>query len=190
MRWMLLVPFLSVSAFCDFTVWRLDMSTLPDGWVADDNWSFSEDGASVYMCVNEYYAVDNTSMVTSQVMVPDFCDSLVLHCEQELTAFAAPPGGGAVAYAGLRYRYGDGDWETIWLTGDVWYSVEPLHVAIPVMAWEPLQLQFHGFVGAGTPYSPGEGIVDWLISHLDLTMYGDGLSLEPSTWAGVKSCFD
>ena len=163
-------------------VWSYDLTSLPDGWYADSVWSFGLDGAVLDITEGEPYQTTLGSIVTDWIMIPDNCDSIVLHVEQDLYTFSYV---GGTAEAALKYRNNDMEWHSL----DIGYPVttDPIHALLPLYPVQGLSFKFFGAAVGGSPYNPGYGDVVWKLWDLSLTIYGDSLTMESTTWAAIKS---
>lgn len=177
---------LAGSTTADWVAWDHTLTSPPEGWENDPEWVYSSEG--VRMCEGAtipYYGVVGY-LYSTDVVIPDNCDSIVLYCEQDLTLNST---GFGAASARIYYRLNEETWITIF-QGSSGQTTEPIHLQIPVEIGKVLDFRFRGYVDAGTEIHPGTGWIDWLLHDLTLTFYGECCSLEPLTWTGIKDSFE
>ncbi len=165
-------------------VWDYPMCYRPNGWTSY-NWGYNSIyGAYLIIGASSPWAVSDGEMESGEdtVFVPDVCDSIILHADQEL--YINTSGTGA-SYIVVEYSYGS-DWDIIWTKGGNYSSMADLHISIPVTPGGTLFLKFFGLTAAGPN---GSGSVAWSLSFLTLTLYGAGVHIARNSWASIKSAF-
>lgn len=183
---LLFLLLLSFTLFADDTVWNYDLTYLPDGWSTDSNWVFTPTGASISIyAAGNNYEHDEGSIYTATIMIPDNCDSVIIHADQEIFSGYQGEGG---ASAMLRYCYNDQVWHSNYIGGPI--TTDPIHLSIPPIPGQGLTFWFHATVSGGSFNHYGMGSVDWDVSDLTLTFYGDAMAFSQSTWAGIKTTFN
>ncbi|MCK4506246.1 MAG: hypothetical protein KAW14_11560 [Candidatus Aegiribacteria sp.] len=168
-------------ALGDSVVWDYDLTFLPEGWSADSDWNFDSYGAELDIYTSAPYGYEDGDLFTEWIMIPDNCDSIVLHVQQDLFAFYSGEG---FASAFLKYRNNDMEWH--WLSIGAPITTDPIHVTVPPYSGQGLSFWFHGNVGGGSYNNYGSGTVEWKLHDLTLTFYGDNMELESTTWASIK----
>lgn len=185
----LIIPFVLVSlALGDATVWDYDLTYLPDGWSKTECWYFVSNGILLELEVSNSTRSD--SIITETVVIPDNCDSVILHCEQHLSLGVWSQHDNLTAYANVSYKLDSNPWESIYIRW--WWNgttQQPLHLSVPPVSGNLLSFRFKGHASALSfpPYHNQFAYVTWRLSNLTLTFYGDDLSLENTTWGDIKS---
>jgi len=174
-------------ALGDATVWDYDLTYLPANWYASSAWYFFSSGASLEIVADNYTRID--SIITVSVTIPDNCDSVILHCVQDLSVGVVSMGGPAGAFANVSYKFDSNQWESLFNQTSWNLPAEDfLHLLIPPESGNVLSFRFKAYASAySSPYSISVAYVTWRLSNLTLTFYGDDLSLENTTWGNIKS---
>jgi len=175
----------SISVGDAVVVWHHDLTYLPDGWIADSHWDFSTSGAELSLYASEPYENVTGNLYSECILIPDNCDSILLHVEQYA---AVGHWGAGAAYVRVRYRYNDMVWHTIWSTCEV--TSRPIDVLVPPYSGQGLCIRFFGRAAGGSYNHSGGGVVSWELSDLTLTFYGNNMEFEQTTWASIKRCVD
>jgi len=162
---------------------------LPDGWYSEE-WSFSQTtGAEIdkYLSGLEppySYSASMGSGVQPEVwyFVPDGTDSLLIHIEHDFIA------GGSIfgeAYIDLNYLSGP---STTLFYANMFYlgysTSDPIDVVIPSPSADTwIGFTIHGDIEATYSYSAN---IEWHITNLSVTAYGDALELDAVSWGAIK----
>jgi len=176
---------LCVTTICagDWVVWEYDLRSAPPGWEFEHEWVFSSEGVRMDEYVGSPYTSEWGHIYSLDVVIPEGCDSIILHIEQDLSVTSS---GNGYAGAELDYRLNGAEWLPLLNVG-IWYqSTVPIHEDIPAAPGQVLDLHFEAYAGKGNDMYPGWGSIDWLLYDLTLTFYGEQVSFEQTTWGAIK----
>lgn len=181
---LLMVILLSIGAYGSFVVWDYPMSSCPQGWTSE-YWGFnSMYGAYLIISASEPFSQAHGEMTSGAdtVFIPENCDSIAFHADQELYMTAY---GTAGTFIDIRYRYDD-NWHTVYTRSGNFSSQSPVNLSIPVSPGGTLFMSFSGETLVG---SSGSGSIAWSLSDVTMTLYGDGVFFSQNSWAEIKSAF-
>jgi hypothetical protein len=177
------VVLLTAPVVADWLAWDYDLRSPPPSWYFDEQWEFEPEGVRMSEYVSTPYVTEWGNIFTAEIIVPDYCDSIVFHVEQDVDVRCS---GNGYASAKLKYRVNGGDWIDLF-SAVIWYqSTQPIHEHIPAEAGGFLAFRFEGIASKGNDMYPGWGDIDWLLYDLNLTFYGELVSFEQTTWASIK----
>ncbi|OPL19567.1 MAG: hypothetical protein AVO35_09630 [Candidatus Aegiribacteria sp. MLS_C] len=174
----------AAAALSDEVVWDYDLTSLPDGWSLDGHnseWTFSPDGAHMQASASSPYSTAYAIIYTDAITIPAGCDSVVFHVEQDLQRYASGTGWSAAL---VHYRINGMIWKELY--DGPYQSTNPIHCRIPVFEGNIMEVRIQGTAVAGSDIHPGSGSINWLLWDLTLTLYGDEVGLDNSTWAAIK----
>jgi len=167
------------------TVFETQFHGTPNGW-SNLHWEFSgSDGAYLNKWVSSpdaYMAVAGSQSGTaSWYFVPDGTDSLVVHIEHDIYAMAASE---SEVYIQLLSPSTANEYLFYEDIQNAYTSDEPINLTIT----SPLAGNWVGFkiYAYITTCYPGYAIIEWHITDLTVTAYGNGMALEAVTWADLK----
>ncbi len=175
---------LTTTDLARWVAWDYDLATPPDGWTFSDEWTFPGTGTYLDEYVNSPWASASGEIISETIVIPENCDSIVFHVEQDIDIYMSGIGGNCSH--GLYYRLDGGSWETLFFTYFSLESTEPFHYVIPASEGQTLDFKFKGAVWCGTEMYPGSASIDWLLYDLTLTFWGDVLSFDQTTWGAIK----
>ena len=177
--------FLPSAVLGDTIVWDHNLTYLPEGWSATSDWNFNSNGAELDIYTSDPYGYESGDLFTEWIMIPDNCDSILLHVQQDLYALGLGEGSSCAI---LKYRNDDMEWHQLSIGAP--FTTDPIHVTVPPYSGQGLCFWFHGSVSGGSYNHYGSGDLDWELHDLSLTFYGDNLELESTTWASIKSSLE
>ncbi len=183
-----LLILLSQSASADITAWDYDMTSPPVGWSFDPLWEFTTEGVLFDQYVNSPWASRAGEILSPEVTVPASCDSVVLNLEQDLYMHCSGMGGNSEVK--VSYRLDGGSWINLLRVLYFLETTDPIHYYIPASAGEVIELKIDGAVWCGSDLHPGSASIDWLLYDLNLTFYGEALSLQSGSWGAIKNSFN
>jgi hypothetical protein len=179
---LLAVVFCTAASSDEFVFFETDFDSLPDGWT-NTNWTFGSGGASCYhhsFGLESWEADMHTIGYLYQVPVGSDSIRLTLQHAVALTA------GSGCAEAKVFMNGG-----MVWgeeLSWGSYYSSEDIDfVVVNPGGGSLVSLEIKG-KAEGWDMEYGDATVNWHISLLRLTAYGD-LALRGSTWGSIKSVF-
>lgn len=167
-----------------WVAWDYDLVTPPDGWTFSDEWTFPGTGTYLQEYVNSPYANASGEIISETIVIPENCDSIVFHVEQDIDIYTTGIGGHCGH--GLYYRLNGGSWETLFYISSWLESTEPIHYIVPASEGQTLEFRIRGSVWCGNDTHPGSAAIRWLLYDATLTLWGDGLSFDQTTWGAIK----
>ena len=193
------------------TLWTVDFSTQPPGWIAGPHWDYMAD--CIHLDIKcggtstGYYSQED-SLLSPDFVVPESSDSLVLvfdHYWWGQGCCTVPPPEWAQSTSTLE-MYGpdvSSDPIELWeayascgyppcLLESINYSViDSGYVFIPlidVSAGDTLSFVFRGLVESYTDYLYSQAYIGWSLYTFHILNYTE-VSLECSTWGSIKTSF-
>ncbi|MFO7950867.1 MAG: hypothetical protein R6U36_10965 [Candidatus Fermentibacteraceae bacterium] len=176
-------------AHSDGVIYETDFSQPPANWYYDQDWEFGNDGAVVQTDLHFWDALMFSGGPGDQLIffVPDGADSIGIAIPYYLNASVDQ---GNVCFE-IRFGCTDSGWETIWERSEYsGYVSETDTISYSpdyVQGGDWVGINFEGFGECDTWGYMG---VTWQIHGLTITAFGDSLSFESSTWAGIKAAGD
>ncbi|MCK5117437.1 MAG: hypothetical protein KAR44_12625 [Candidatus Aegiribacteria sp.] len=168
----------------DEILWSYDLTELPYMWTKA-NCTFSSSGARINILSlgwPKYGRSADGWLLTEFVVGSSDFDSLVIHTSQYISLYA----GSGTAYAVLELQI-NGVPVNLWersSSGPTFIDSLPIHeVMTGISNGDLLRFRFYAYAFAGYNQIAE---VDWRLWDVSLTAYG-ALSLEQSTWAGIKA---
>ena len=186
-------PFVLFSTSSADVLWSWDFTELPNEWLANEYWDFSDSGAHSYVSATTSgpYSVTQTSeMFSDTLTVPPSVSliTVVLTSEKDYDGWWST----GESYCSLWARLGvvGGELTTLEFDSHSWgfdgYHGEPVsaEIDIPVNGNDLIYLTFRS--QASSSYG-AYAMMDWLIN--DITISADMSSLEKYSWGEIKSSF-
>jgi len=173
-------------------LWQFDFEELPSGWSADSLWEFPGDGAVLFL----YASADSgynwqSQMWSEELVIPSGVDSIWILLTDQHMNWGAVGGGYAWSSMGAEV-YLDGIHSlSLWGQYNEWgkgYGPDApqdhqVMGILPVDAGDVLDFGFHGEVHAqGGAFASIEYVIYGLVVSSSPIV-----SLESTTWAGIKS---
>jgi len=197
------------------TLWTVDFSTQPSGWIAGPHWEYLDDSIFLdLMCNGMNFSIEDT-LISPDFVVPLSIDSLVLIFDHYWWGHGCAYGGRAWARSTSSldmYNYCNPPyqielWEIVdWCGLPPWGSNNATHLDPPptyssidsgsvyiplldVSAGDTLSFTFRGLVESywlGEVYAAA--FIDWNLYTFCILNYTE-VSLERSTWGSIKTSF-
>ena len=189
------------------TLWTVEFSSQPSGWIPGPFWEYTEESVYLYLQCSSYnwdYYFQEDSLISPDFVVPLSADSLVLVFDQNCWI-----------YGGSIHPY---DWARSISTLDMYSSSTPYAIELweiadscggefhdsyslidsssacisltDVFPRDTPSFAFRGFVEShvGYPGEFAEANIEWNIYTFSILNY-PSVSLEPSTWGMIKASF-
>lgn len=198
------------------TLWTVEFSSQPSGWIAGPNWEYTEESVYLYLhCGSGYpgYYFQEDSLISPDFVVPPSADSLVLifdhnwwgHGSREyvfnwamstsrLDMFNSANPSYPIVLWGIAAGSGSpiSDYPIDTLLSKYQYSLtDSGSVFIPLTgltAGDTLSFVFSGLVEAFVLKYDAWAYIEWDIYTFSILNY-PSVSLEPSTWGMIKASF-
>ena len=176
------------------TIWNWDLTQLPEGWEANEYWSFDIEGAHSYVEASTYgpYSESETAQMYSDTMtVPDSVDCMVVNILDEWNYSGWWSNGESSCVIWFRLSPLEADYYTIEFDSHYWGFIrindeKTTSVLIPLAGGEEFYLDFYS--RASSSYGAGAEMA-WDISNLQITDTTTA-ALEHSTWGQIKREFN
>ena len=176
-------------SLADSIIFETDFEEIPAGWY-NDRWTFGNPGAKAHhYSADEWWDCDMSSYITEPPVyyfVPDGADSVVIYIEHSLYT-SVSEGTVKAQFIVASTTIGGG---TIYSESVFWYDTftdtQPIVYSI-VDPPDGTYLGFHFHAEAGADV-PNYATINWIIFHMDVTVYGSSLGLQFDTWGSIKRC--
>ncbi len=187
---MLVLFLLSTSAFGDDVLLETDFTELPQNW-NNDGFSIRWYGAVFHYVGQQHISVKlqtgSSDEWEKNVFIPDGIDSVRIEIDHSLQV-----SGGEYPQLTFYIKLGNLS-ETEYLWYEYINHEQPSFNQTLSHSYCPDWLIGGDLLGIriyvhGWPGEFGSG-VDWIITYLKVTAFGDDLTFTPNTWAGIKSSF-
>ncbi len=188
----LLILLFAVAIADSCTVFETQFATLPDGWYNNGNeWHFN---SQLGAWIDEWVTSAEPPYSFSAIMgsqaqpekwyfVPDGTDSLLVHIEHDLNFISFSSG----EEINITLNYLSGESLILFsaedlLTGSASDPIDVVILSPPADTW--IGFTIHAYVSASYP---GYAAIEWFITDLSVTAYGNELELESTTWGNIKT---